>query len=160
MKMVWARRPTTCKLCEETINSKIQRLDENIRIKGRFTRLHYHPECFVSYVANWHKDHPYEAMIGNSSGRPSLGLSAEEATTRRKLLANLGSLHRYYFPKNKPPLLNIQGDITTLTKMDIRRFENFKRRYSELSAQLEPIGGMPVSRGGLPEAQRRKQKEA
>jgi len=155
MKIVWSHRNTNCSLCKENIDKKIQRLDDTVRKGDKIRRLHYHPDCYVKHIRDWVEKHPYQRVTSNG-GRPSLGLSVDESRQRQRLLANLNSLMAYYFPKNAPPLLNIQGDISSLTADDLKKFQNFTKRRERIVKSLEPLGGLPESHGGKPEATRRR----
>jgi hypothetical protein len=155
MKIVWSHRKTTCSLCREPIERKVQRLDDTIRRNGSIRRLHYHPECYMSHIQGWTEKHPY-IPVTSKGGRPSLGLEPNESKRRQQLLANLNSLMGYYFPKNAEPKLNLQGSIETLTPLDLRRFHNFTTRRERIVAELEEIGGLPENYGGPAESTRRR----
>ena len=150
MKITWARRITSCTLCTEDIIPHTQRLDDTIRRNGHFVRLHYHPDCYKGYIDNWIESHPLTPLTSHG-GRPSLDLSPEQKQERQRLLARLSALKSYYLPRDEKPLLNLQGDISTLTPLDLRRFRNFTTRYNDIVDQLNELGGLPARYGiGLP----------
>jgi hypothetical protein len=155
MRITWSRRKTICTLCREDIVAKIQRLDDTVRNNNKIRRLHYHPECYMSYIKSWVEKHPYSPLTSNG-GRPSLGLTDKEVKVRKQLLSNLNSLRRYYFPAGSEARINLQGNIETLTARDLRRFKNYTRRYAAITTALEEVGGLPESHGGTPETVRRR----
>lgn len=139
MRPVIARRRTSCHYCKAPILPGSDRLDDVIRAKDFYIRIHYHPQCFSDKSAEWfeeNRDKPYRPNRGG--GRPALDLLPAEATLRQKLLTRLSALVKYYTPK-----LNLQTPPDQLEPEDIRVFTNFAARFQAIAAQLGPVGGLP-----------------
>ena len=147
MKAIWAKRVTTCEECDLDIDVGSQRLDDIERRNGHLFRIHYHwPACVLRRIQNWFEKNPPLAAT-SAGGRPrTLDLLPEQQKARQRLLSRLSALRNYYLASDTDgtPRLNWQGDVTTLTEKDIRRFKRFSQRFEEIRKALEPIGGLPA----------------
>ena len=150
MRPTYAKRKTNCSLCGDIIEPGEPRLDDITRKNGKPIRLHYHLNHYITYITRWFDENIYEPEQGRG-GRPGLEhLTDEQRKTRQKLLTRLSALKAYYLPKDGPPLLNLQGDITTLTPLDLKRFKNYQTKFESITGELQQLGGVPGKYGVPP----------
>jgi len=139
MRPAIARRRTECNFCHKIIEPGEDRLDDVVKAKNFYKRLHYHPPCFAQKATQWfdnNRDKVPEYTHGG--GRPPLDMTEEDKASRHKLLIKLSNLFSYYLPK-----LNLQTPTEELSFDDLRKMLNFQNRFSKYAEQLQPLGGLP-----------------
>jgi hypothetical protein len=124
-------------LCKDHIEPKSRRLDDMVRRGEHILRLHYHIDCYFTFLEDWFSNNPYVAKSG-TGGRPVLDLSNEDRKQRRQILNNLSALKQYYLPR-----LNFSADISDMDLSDLKKFKRFHQRRKELLERLEKLGGLP-----------------
>ena len=137
MKPVYASKETMCAKCGDPIEVGAPRVDEVVKRNGRLIRVHRHPPCLSREISEWFENNA--RILPKRYGRGKvLDISPEQLVIRKRLLSALAALRQYYLPK-----LNLQGDISTLTEIDLRRFRRFREKVQEITLKLESVGGVP-----------------
>lgn len=103
----------------------------------------YHLDCWVEEFKQWGKYAPDLPTIprGRSTGRPSLGLTKEQANKRRSLLTQAYTVRK----KTKDLTRVIMSGALTSDYADYRRRE-LGMKYQSIVDQLKDLGGKPVGR--------------
>ena len=139
MKPAIARRTTECHYCHEVISPGSDRLDDVVKSKTFYRRLHYHPQCFADKATKWFDENRDKVpTYAHGGGRPPLDLTTEEKELRHKILIKLRNLFTYYLPK-----LNLQTPTDQLEYADLKVMLNFQHRFHSLAQSLIPLGGLP-----------------
>ena len=138
MKATISKRTTQCSICKEVIPPGQTRLDDILRLSGKFIRLHYHTECYKNKIDSWVVAKSAEIESAKENHHPIYELPSPEKLHRHRLLSRLSSLRKYYLPK-----LNLQSPIDQLKYDEVMKLHTFSLRYTEILGQLEEVGGLP-----------------
>ncbi len=137
MKPIWSRKEVTCAYCGNIVPKHTKRIDEITSINGHLIRTHRHVECLIAEINEWFNRNPITVPVRIGRGR-ILDLPPDEAGSRKRVLSRLSALRQYYLPK-----LNLQGNIESLSVLDLKRFRRFNESYKSLVSELKELGGIP-----------------
>ena len=144
MKTVVAQRITSCDKCEETIDAGTVRLDDVIRLRNskagdqKYRRMHYHPQCYIDSLNEFIENPPPMKPAGGGGRPAALDLTEEQHSDRKRLLNRLRNHNNYWLSK-----LPLQKPFEELDLNDLQSFQSYVFRFSQISQQLELVGGLP-----------------
>lgn len=143
MRPTIAIRWTHCNRCNDDIAPGSRRMDETIRTRRGQRRIHYHyddPPCYTAMLNAWfHQNAKGRTGRIGVGGTPSLDITPEQKTLRRKYLSRFYSHLNYY--KNR---LVLNKSMKELTSKELNQFARFHKIREELLKGLEDNGGVPV----------------